>query len=254
MPEWSPQAAVASGPLPVMTVFRRSLWAATPHGFDEALPKGHEDWSLWLQFARLPVRAHKLGGWLLLYRYRASSKKRTREALHPEVPRLLRCLYPDLYPRRALLDDHAALAAGGLSEGVLDDVRRLRARLPARAVLPLWLGMHAEHEGRLRDAAKEYADADGLREEHDWQPALRLACVGSRLGDHALAQRACAQLLRLWGAQQARWYLQQGEPAERCCALPPSDGGAPGAMAVAATIGMDSDGHSSDGPLATPRR
>ena len=56
--------ALVNGPLPLMTLFRRALWQATPHGFDEALPKGHEDWAFWLQLTRLALRPHKLEGFL----------------------------------------------------------------------------------------------------------------------------------------------------------------------------------------------
>jgi hypothetical protein len=45
VPELRADTALVNGPLPLMTLFRKSLWEATPHGFDEALPKGHEDWA-----------------------------------------------------------------------------------------------------------------------------------------------------------------------------------------------------------------
>ncbi|KAJ1615717.1 nucleotide-diphospho-sugar transferase [Pavlovales sp. CCMP2436] len=232
VPEWSPQGAVASGPLPVSSVMRRSLWAATPHGFDEAQPRGHEDWSLWLQLVRLPVRAHKLPNFLLLYRFRASSKKRTREARNPEVPRLLRTLYPDLYPPRALLDDHAALLAVGLTPEVLADTRAARARTPERSSPALWLGMHHEHLGAIAEAAREYSAAVETRALYDWQPLLRLACAAARQADAQANGRACDGLARVWSAEQLRWYMRPDEPATTfaktaegaaagvCCALP----------------------------------
>lgn len=220
VPEWSPQAAVASGPLPVSALVRRSLWAATPHGFDEAQPRGHEDWSLWLQLARLPVRARKLPHFLLLYRFRAASKKRTREARNPEAVRLLRTLFPDLYPPRALLDDHAALLAGGLTPEVLADARAARARAPERSAPALWLGLHAEHGGALPDARREYAAAVDASAARDWQPLLRLACLTARLADAPANARACEGLARLWSEEQRRWYLRSDDPATAggCCA------------------------------------
>ena len=57
VPELRVDAAIVNGPLPVMTLFTKTLWRGTPHGFDEALPKGHEDWSFWLQLTRLPLQA-----------------------------------------------------------------------------------------------------------------------------------------------------------------------------------------------------
>ncbi|KAG8467737.1 hypothetical protein KFE25_006789 [Diacronema lutheri] len=219
VPEWSPQAAVAAGPLPVSALLRRELWSATPYGFDEAQPRGHEDWSLWLQLVRLPVRAKKLPNFLLLYRFRASSKKRTREARNPEVVRLLRTLYPDLYPPRALLDDHAALLAGGLTPEVLADARVSRARASGRSAPALWLGMHSEHAGLLPDAMREYAAAVETRARYDWQPLLRLACLAARLGDQPVNARACGALMQLWSEEQRRWYLRPDDSASAggCC-------------------------------------
>jgi hypothetical protein len=40
VPELRVDDAIVHGPLPLMTLWKRSLWEATPHGFDEALPKG----------------------------------------------------------------------------------------------------------------------------------------------------------------------------------------------------------------------
>ena len=45
VPELRPDLALVNGPLPLMTLWRKALWHATPHGFDEALPRGHEDWA-----------------------------------------------------------------------------------------------------------------------------------------------------------------------------------------------------------------
>ena len=56
VPDLRADSALVNGPLPLMTLFRKSLWKATPHGFDEALPKGHEDWAFWLQLIRLPLQ------------------------------------------------------------------------------------------------------------------------------------------------------------------------------------------------------
>mmetsp|Transcript_37479 Transcript_37479/g.121888 ORF Transcript_37479/g.121888 Transcript_37479/m.121888 type:complete len:533 (-) Transcript_37479:457-2055(-) len=88
--------ALVNGPLPLMTLWRKDLWLATPHGFDEALPKGHEDWAFWLQLTRLPLLPHKLDDFLTQYRYKKDSKMRTRERNNPEVPRLMRTLFADL--------------------------------------------------------------------------------------------------------------------------------------------------------------
>ena len=78
-------------------------------GFDEALPRGHEDWAFWLQLTRLPLVWHKIDEFLTHYRFKKNSKMRNRQRANPEVPRLLRTLFPDLYPVRKLLVDHHEL-------------------------------------------------------------------------------------------------------------------------------------------------
>jgi len=113
VPALRADSALVNGPLPLMTLWRRELWLATPHGFDEVLPKGHEDWAFWLQLTRLPLVPHKLDEFLTQYRYKANSKMRTREKNNPEVPRLLRTLFADLYPVRKLLLDHKELLSAG---------------------------------------------------------------------------------------------------------------------------------------------
>ena len=82
---------MVNGPLPLMTLFRRM---ATPHGFDEALPKGHEDYA-----------GAAREQFVVQYRFKKNSKMRNREKFNPEVPRLMRGLFPDLYPVRKLLVD-----------------------------------------------------------------------------------------------------------------------------------------------------
>ncbi len=53
------------------------------------------------------------------YRYKKNSKMRNRERTSPEVPRLMRCLFPDLYPvRKLLVDHHELLKPNGFSEMV----------------------------------------------------------------------------------------------------------------------------------------
>jgi glycosyltransferase involved in cell wall biosynthesis len=98
VPPLRPDSALVNGPLPLMSIWRRDLWFGTPHGFDEALPKGHEDWAFWLQLMRLPLVHFKIDEFLTQYRYKKNSKMRNREHNNPEIPRLMRCLFPDLYP------------------------------------------------------------------------------------------------------------------------------------------------------------
>ena len=78
---------------------------------------------------------------------------RNRERDSPEVPRLMRTLFADLYPVRKLLIDHAMLAKpGGFSESVVMDVSVSQHLHPHRSTPHLWLGM-------ILQAKKDHAAA-----------------------------------------------------------------------------------------------
>ena len=154
--------------------------AARPVGgdavaFDEALPRGHEDWAFWLQLTRLPLVWHKIDEFLTHYRFKKNSKMRNRQRANPEVPRLLRTLFPDLYPvRKLLVDHHELLKPGGFSEMVQMDVSVSHHLYPERATPYLWLGMILQVKGDLHAAAAACNRSKALSAPYDWQASFRL--------------------------------------------------------------------------------
>ena len=217
VPELRADLALTNGPLPLMTLWRKALWHATPHGFDEALPKGHEDWALWLQFMRLALHAHKLPGFQVKYRYKLNSKMRNRERANPEVPRLMRCLFPDLYPVRKLLVDHSELLKpNGFSEAVRMDVSVSQHLHSHRAVTHLWRGMILQAKRDYVAAISAYNASKRRAEPFDWQGSFRLWRLLSDMGDARNAELERQQLLRLWGPAQFAWYSTDvhGQPIE----------------------------------------
>lgn len=206
-PELRADLALVNGPLPLMTLFRRALWEATPHGFDEVLPKGHEDWAFWLQLTRLALRPHKIDEFLTQYRFKKNSKMRNRERANPEVPRLLRCLFPDLYPaRRLLADHHELLKPTGFSEAVRMDVSVSQHLHPHRAAAHLWRGMILQAKRDFVAAVHAYNASRRRAEPYDWQGAFRLWRLLGDMGDASGASAAKADLLRIWGEAQFAWY------------------------------------------------
>ena len=207
VPELRPDLALVNGPLPLMTLWRKALWHATPHGFDEALPRGHEDWAYWLQLMRLSLHPKKLDGFQVNYRYKRNSKMRNRERNNPEVPRLMRCLFPDLYPvRRLLADHHELLKPNGFSEMVRMDVSVSQHLHAHRAVTHLWRGMILQAKRDMPAAVAAYNASKLRAEPYDWQGAYRLWRLLSDLGDAEAAERERQHLLSLWGAAQFAWY------------------------------------------------
>lgn len=207
VPELRVDDAIVRGPLPVMTLWRRDLWEATPHGFDEALPKGHEDWAFWLQLTRLPLQPHKIDAFLTQYRFKRQSKMRDREKANPEVPRLMRTLFADLYPvRKLLIDHHLLLSPRGFSESVQMDVSVSQHLHPHRSTPHLWVGMILQAKGDLRGAAAAYNRSKQLAQPFDWQGTFRLWKALLLLGDTEAAAREEEALLHLWGPVQFGWY------------------------------------------------
>ena len=201
------EMALVNGPLPLMTLFRRVLWEATPHGFDETLPKGHEDWAFWLQLTRVALRPHKIDSFLTQYRYKKNSKMRNRERANPEIPRLLRTLFPDLFPVRTLLLDHRQLLKpNGFSEAVRMDVSVSHHLHPNRAAPHLWRGMILQAKHDFAAAANAYTISKSRAAPFDWQPSFRLWKLLAEHGDAAAAEREKEHLYAMWGAAQFAWY------------------------------------------------
>jgi hypothetical protein len=226
VPDLRPDLALTNGPLPLMTLWRKALWRATPHGFDEALPRGHEDWAFWLQLMRLSLHPHKLDGFQVQYRYKRNSKMRNRERNNPEVPRLLRCLFPDLYPVRRLLADHyELLKPNGFSEMVRMDVSVSQHLHSHRAATHLWRGMILQAKRDVRAALHAYNASKRRAEPYDWQGSYRLWRLLGDLGDVEGAERERQHLLSIWGAAQFAWYSTDvhGRPLEFAKAAPGAD-------------------------------
>jgi len=88
---------------------------------------------------------------------------RNRERANPEVPRLLRCLFSDLYPvRKLLIDHHELLKPTGFSESVVMDVSVSQHLHPHRAETHLWTGMISQAKGELDAAVRAYNDSARL--------------------------------------------------------------------------------------------
>ena len=81
-------------------------------------------------------------------------------SIPPQVPRLLRGLFPDLYPVRKLLIDHFSLTKPkGITESVIMDISVSEHLFPRRAIAHLWRGFVLEAKGDLGLAAEAYSRA-----------------------------------------------------------------------------------------------
>jgi len=100
--EFSIRVAQNSGPLPVMSLYLRSLWEQVG-GYSSALPWGNEDYDFWLKLAELGVRAHILPHKLVRYRYKQQSMMRDSVKFVGEERAMLHTRHPHLYAEVELL-------------------------------------------------------------------------------------------------------------------------------------------------------
>jgi len=95
--EFSIRVAQTSGPLPVMSLYLRSLWVQVG-GYSSALPWGNEDYDFWLKLAELGVRAH-----ILPHKLVQQSMVRDGVEFVDEDRAMLRIRHPHLYTEVELL-------------------------------------------------------------------------------------------------------------------------------------------------------
>ncbi|KAL3917192.1 MAG: hypothetical protein SGPRY_006503, partial [Prymnesium sp.] len=123
------------------------------------------------------------------------------------VPRLLRCLFPDLYPvRKLLIDHHVLLKPNGFSESVVMDVSVSQHLHPHRAAPHLWSGMILQAKKDFAGALHAYNASRRVAKPYDWQPTYRMWRLLTTRGQLAEAEEARAALVRLWGEEQFAWY------------------------------------------------
>lgn len=152
---------------------------------------------------------------------------RNRERSSPEVPRLLRTLFADLYPvRKLLIDHHELLKPTGFSEAVRMDLSVSQHLFPNRSAPHLWVGMVLQAKKDHAAALSAYKEAQRHAAPYDWQPTFRLWRLLSQLGQAEEAAAEREALLRLWGNAQFTWYStdMSGEVLDFDSAVP--EGGA----------------------------
>jgi glycosyltransferase involved in cell wall biosynthesis len=205
VPEWDPVAPLARGPLPVMTVYRRSLWEAVG-GYSSSLPRGNEDYDFWLKLVEVGVRGKKLGpGAHTFYRYKEKSMMRDGMALRGEELSMMHMRHPQLYHPAALLADHAVV--GGMAEETYEVLmHRLERGVfhndEDEISTHLWLAVRMVRLGRLVAAGKVLkavrsavgAAAVLTHRRVAWQAEYVAAQLSCTLGDYDLGQRALAAL------------------------------------------------------------
>jgi GT2 family glycosyltransferase len=191
--------ALIRGPLPVMSLYRRSLWERVG-GYSSALPRGNEDYDFWLKLIGVGIVSHKLEGVHTFYRYKRKSMMRDGEPLRDEELALMHMRHPQLYHPASLLADYDIV--GRMAPQTVAELERRLDRgvwhhVDDRTSTALWLSVHYLDEGDLQQAD------------------MMLGLVESAVGDSLVHRRVGWQALFL----RARWDCASGRLADGAVAL-----------------------------------
>jgi GT2 family glycosyltransferase len=186
MPEFSTSTATVSGPLPVMSLYRRSVWSAVG-GYSSAMPWGNEDYDFWLKLLEHGVQTEKLGGSHTFYRYKANNgMQRESEGYTKEERAMLHSRHPSLYHPAQLLEEHKAISA--MANATRSRLQKLQERHSMssedKAFGDFWLALSDMHRGSYTTAAKLLSSALRVKSTAlTWQPRLYLAICRCKAGD-----------------------------------------------------------------------
>jgi glycosyltransferase involved in cell wall biosynthesis len=197
VPEFATETATVSGPLPVMSLYRRDVWTAVG-GYSSSLPWGNEDYDFWLKLLELGVRHEKLQGEHVLYRYKIfSGMQRESEKYTHEERAMLHSRHQLLYHPAEILKRHKVIAT--MSESTKARLLKLSEKPSVgtddKAFGQLWLalsevkaGKHVEAYQRLEKILK----VSGLQ----WQAQIHYARIACKQRDFATSSRTFESLAR----------------------------------------------------------
>jgi glycosyltransferase involved in cell wall biosynthesis len=182
------QQSLMTGPLPVMTLYRRSLWMDVG-GYSDALPWGNEDWDFWLKLVEVGARGTKLDGTHTYYRYKHNSMMRDAADEVKTERAMLRTRHPDLYNVATLLESQNEIArmSGKTYMRLVKLSKSSSIGRESRACNMFWRALRAWRDKRLQDAEDLVTEVIGIDGEAlSWQPRYFLAmllCNSGRQSD-----------------------------------------------------------------------
>jgi len=109
VPTWDLLTSLSRGPLPVMSLYWRSLWVAVG-GYSSSLPRGNEDYDFWLKLVEVGAKGYKLPGVHTYYRYKQKSMMRDGLALRGEELSMMHLRHPQLFHPSVTLVDHGVVS------------------------------------------------------------------------------------------------------------------------------------------------
>lgn len=99
---------LAEGPLPVMSLYRRSYWDRVG-GYSSALPRGNEDYDFWLKLVEIGAHSRRLRGIQSYYRVKKRSMMRDGAPFRQEEHVMMRLRHVGLFHPAQVLKDLRAL-------------------------------------------------------------------------------------------------------------------------------------------------
>jgi len=211
LPPFDTTTVMSRGPLPVMTLYLRSLWEMVG-GYTNALPWGNEDYEFWTKLLSVGVKVHKLPGELVLYRFKQKSMMRDSAVFAEEERSMMRTMHPELFHDAKLLQEHLKIMnmSSPTRKRLEDRQKAGRISLEDRSFGRFWLALSDIHRGDFAAAllklTPEVLGVERLR----WQASFYHArCVCRLSGPNASVAEMTELGRRYRGLRSTTEFLLQ---------------------------------------------
>lgn len=169
VPEFQTQLALTFGPLPVMSLYPKKLWAALD-GYTSVLPYGNEDYDFWMKLMEFGVRGCKLKRTHTFYRYKEHSMMRDSSNYTAVELAMLRTRHLSLHALDTILAAHKIISHMALS--TFQRISDSHIRGPDAAFQFLWRGLYEMRQGNNLRAVSLFNMTTSLQ-----NPAIRWQSV-----------------------------------------------------------------------------
>jgi len=195
VPDFDTQRALTYGPLPVMSIYLRSMWQQVG-GYSCVLPYGNEDYDFWMKLMEVGVRAKKLleAGTTSYYRYKKSSMMRNSMNTSHTEHVMLRTRHLSLHSIDSIFEAHQLIGSMAL-----ETVHHLQSKPGITdldmAFIYFWLGLYEQKQGNANGAISMYTKArdvnnPNLKWQAEWYLGTALCQIDNKQARELLSKTA----------------------------------------------------------------
>lgn len=175
VPDFDTQRALTYGPLPVMSIYLRSVWQQVG-GYSCVLPYGNEDYDFWMKLMEVGVRAKKLTGvgTTSYYRYKKDSMMRNSMNTSITEHAMLKTRHLTLHSIDTIFDSHSLI--GSMSAETVHYLQTKPGIIDIdKAYIYFWLGLYQQTQGNTNGAISMYTKARAMKNPNmKWQASWYL--------------------------------------------------------------------------------